>query len=634
MLQVIRDKVTGWIAGVIIGLLTIPFALWGVNNYFTAQVDNYIAKVNDDEISPGEFQNRFRQYQERMNSMFGGSLGAEYFDQPLIKRQFLQSLIQEKLLTQLVQSENLQISASELSTTIAGFESFQVDGKFNPEVYRSLLRQRMMSAQEFEQDIARQILLSKIPQSLSQSAFLTDAELAQSIALEQQKRSFDYAILDASALTDDIQFEENEIQAYYTQHQEDFMIPEKVVVEYLELKASDYLSEVEIDEALILERFESQKTRFVIPERRKVSHILVEVAADASEETKSAAQDKIKMLQDKLAEGESFADLARSYSEDPGSKDIGGDLGWVETGVMVAEFEAGMNLLTQAGDISEPVESPFGIHLIRLDEYEPEQGKSFEDAKPELVLDYQEEQAEKSYLDLADQLVEQAFEDPNSLEPAAEAIGLSLRKSEAFAETGGTGLFANPEVIKTAFSSVVKNESQNSDPIDLADNHMMVLRVDEVLPSEPQALDEVRDMIVNQLKFNRAKEKLAEAVTSVETALSTGENLQAALDANGYTLETLEDMARTTPGQVPGLQEKIFQVSAQEFDPACEELSEGRILCYQLTKVVDGEAAQLAMEEKQQIENRLNQAYSNAELTALIKDLETKADIIIEEDRL
>ncbi len=635
MLQVIREKVTGWFAGVIIGLLTIPFALWGINNYFTAQVDNAVAKVNDHEIPTREFQNRYRQYQQRLKNQFKGAIGPDYFEQATIKRQFLQNLIEEVLLMEWVTKNHLKVSPQELADFIASYQAFQVDGQFNPEVYKSLLRQQGLSARRFEQQVESSILLARIPQFVQQSSFFVEKELAQFVRLLKQKRDFDYGVLTANLQDESLQVSDEEIQQWYEAHKNAFKQPEEVRIQYIELKAEDLAAGKPVDEETIRQRYEQQKQRFVVPERRKVSHILLELPKDADEAARKAAEAKMAEIRAQLDQGADFAELAKQYSQDPGSSTQGGDLGWVEPGVMVPEFEKAMNALTEVGQISPPVRTDFGLHILRLDAYEPEHGKRFEEARAELEKEYREEQAEKAYLEVADKLVEQAFEDPNSLEPAAEATGLKVETSDYFPQSGGQGIAANPEVVKAAFSDPVKNEGQNSEAIELGDNHMVVLRVADVKPESIQPLDAVREQVVQQIKREKAEEKLAETRKQVEQALQDGQSLADALKLAGATVKSLQDISRTDhPKADPGVVAHVFKQSAVDTRPHCDELGGTRVLCYQIHKVVDGSLAEVDKSEREQIEQQLSRSIVNAELEALLAELEAQAEITIMEDQL
>ncbi len=635
MLQVIREKVTGWVAGVIIGLLTIPFALWGINNYFTGPADTYVARVNDHEITTREFQNRYRQYSQRLQEQFKGGIGPEYFEQASVKRQFLDNLIQEVLLMELAVRNNLKVSHQELADFIANYQAFQLDGKFNPEVYRSLLRQQGMSVRQFEQQVESSILLARIPQFVQQSAFFTDKELEQFVRLLKQKRDFDYGLIAANLQDESLEVDDETVSQWYEAHKNEFIQPEEVQIQYIELKSEALAADKPVDEETIRQRYEQQKQRFVVPERRKVSHILLELPAEADEAVEKAAQEKMAQIQAELEAGADFAELARKYSQDPGSSAQGGDLGWVEDGVMVPEFEQAMKQLTESGQVSPPVRTPFGLHLIHLDAYEPEHGKSFEEARAELEQEYREEQAEKAYLDVADQLVEQAFEDPNSLEPAAEATGLQIQTSEYFPRQGGQGIAANPEVVKAAFSTQVKDEGQNSEAIELGDNHMVILRVADVKPESIRPLDAVRQQVVQRIKMEKAAEKLAETRKQVEAALAEGQSLQQALEQAGVKLKSLQGVSRTdNPKADPGVVAHVFRQPAGDTTAHCAELGSTRVLCFQIHKVEDGSMADLAEGEREQIEQQLARNIVNGELEALLAELEAQAEIVILEDQL
>lgn len=635
MLQSIRENVSGWVAGVIISLLTIPFALWGINNYFVSSVEDYVAKVNDYEISTSEFQERLRQYQQRMQAMFGDSLDASYFQQPLIKRQLLDSLIQERLLIDEATSQGFAVDSKTLAETIAGFEAFQIDGQFNPEVYRSLLKQRLMSPQQFEQDIAEQILMSQVPQLLTSTAVLGEAELNVLASLRFQKRSWNYLLLDEMAIADKPEVSDEEIKSYYEENSERYMTEEKIRIAYIEINEEDFLDDVEVDEAVISERYEAQKQRFITPARRKVSHILIELAEDASDEEMQAADKRMQEVIGKLESGSSFSELAREYSEDPGSSESGGDLGWVDKGMMVPEFEQAMLALNEVGQVSEVVRSPFGLHLIRLNAYEPETGLELSEARPELEAEYRKEQAERRYLDAADKAVDLSYEFSENLKITAEELGLQVQESDWFTRTNGDGIAALDNIRDTAWSDAIMYEAVNSDPVEIGKNHTVILRLLDRQDPELKPLEAVRETISVSIYSEKLGNMLTDLYGKMKQTVQEGKTMSELATEFDLGLMEEKEIARTgSDAANPQLKQHVFATAVNQDAPKCVELSTQSYACFRLTAVNNGSLSALSDEEKEQLANELKRRSGNAELNALLASLKSKAEIKIQEDRL
>lgn len=514
MLQAIRDRISGVMAIIVLGLLAIPFAFFGVGNYFQPDLNNNVAVVGELEISQREFQNSFNSYRSQMRRMLGDSFDEMQYATALARREHLEDLIDQRLLQQFAVAGGMDIPQRQLAERIQAIEAFQAAGTFNNEIYTQALAYQGLSPAEFEAGLREDLVTQNLVSALSASGQPPPAEINAVLALENQTRNVDYVFVAAAPYRDSIAISDEQIEAYYNDNQQQFMQPEQLSVDYLDLNPQQNAADIEVDETELRDLYESQKQRFMTEERRRAQHILLTTSDDAGNDD---AEARIRALRERIEAGEDFAELAREYSQDPGSAEQGGDLGWVEPGVMVDAFEDALYALAP-GSVSEPVKTGFGWHLIKLNEIDPSVGKTFEQARDELAQEWIADRIDRQYRDLADEMVNLSFEHPDALQPIADQLGLEIQHSELFTRESGTGIAGNAEVREAAFSDLVLVEQNNSDPIELGDQRMLIVRLNEHIPASPRPLAEVRDQITLLLQRKLASSRAREVAEQIATA--------------------------------------------------------------------------------------------------------------------
>jgi peptidyl-prolyl cis-trans isomerase D len=413
VLQTIREKLTGILAGVFFAVLIIPFAFVGVNSYFTSDAVNSVAVVNEQEITINDFNQSFQNYRRRMQSIMGANFDAEQFDQAIVRREHLETMIDQELLAQLSMEAGLSVANDRLAMAIREIPGFQVDGVFNADVYQSRLSAQGRTPKQFENDMRAQIIMGQFPSSIATSAISTSWELDGYVSLQEQKRAFqailvpaqpdesedvdsetgdpevvdstEEANIEAAETSVEEVIEEEAILAWYESHTDDYRSEERIIIEYLELDAATLGGDVAPDEGQLMALFEEQESRFISPETRLASHILIEVDSQAPELDVESARQEAEDLTVRARDGEDFITLARENSQDAGSAPDGGDLGWVEPGFMVKAFEDALYELTLEKPISEPVQTGFGWHIIYLRVVRPAVGMTFAEARPTIL---------------------------------------------------------------------------------------------------------------------------------------------------------------------------------------------------------------------------------------------------------
>ncbi len=629
MLQLIRDRAQGIVIWVIVGLIIITFALFGLSSYLSDSTSTSVATVNGAEIAPAEFQRAYQNYQQRLQQTLGKKYRPELFNESKIKKQVLKLLIQQKLSNQELDRAGYYAAPNQILNRIAGMTVFQEDGKFSPERYKQLLESQGVNSFVFEKQIARELTEQQLKSGILLSGFVTDNELERSARLQNQKRKLSYILLPKSRYFKSTRLTEKEIKDYYTQHKSEFTTPEKVSVDYVDLNLDNMSREVEVSDKAIAEYYVEQRQSFVRqPEQRKASHILIKVGNAAGD---SAALEKIKKIQKELANGADFAKLAKKYSEDITSARQGGELGYFGRGVMDKTFENAVFSMKK-GEISKPVRSRFGYHLIKLEDIRKAKVAKLKDVKESIRHDLQVQQAEQDFYDTVDKLNNLSYENPDSLAPAAESLGLEIKKSPLFARKDGSGLFARPKVVSVAFSDEVLSEGHNSQLINLSDTHVLVLRLAKHEPPKQQALKDVRERVKVLLQNKKVAEKIKADSVAALKKLRAGTNpkklarsLRAEWKSVGAVSRTDED---TKMALNPQIRHELFQM------PEPEKGKKG----YKNVLLANGDGVLLILSDiingkSYKDENKLNErrkligVYGNAMQSAWMIELREKADV-------
>ncbi len=637
VLQSIRERLTGILAFAILGILIIPFALVGVNEYFTTSGGNNVARINETEITYNDYNQSFSNYRRRMQSIMGANYDPVQFDSLIVRRQHLDSLINQELLTQAAQSMGLDVDNETLAAEIRQIPAFQVEGQFNADVYQSRLLSQGMTPKQFQSEMRAQFVLSQLPTSIAASSVATPTELEEFVGLLAQSRTFTAVLVPAEIPEPPVEFSEEEVTTWYESHSEDYQSEERVIVEYVELDAAFLPVGEPPEEDILREQFESQKARFVSPEQRQVSHILINVAADAGEATKETARETAEDLSRRARDGEDFAALATEYSDDQGSAPAGGDLGWVEPGVMVQAFENAMYELSMESPISGPVETGFGWHVIQLRDLRESTGMTFEEARITLVKEYEDDYAARVFLEQADRLVDLVYEDPTTLESAALVLDLPVNEVGPFPRTGGEGVAAYPDVAAAAFSDLVLLQGSVSDPVNLDENRLVMIKLKEHLPVAVRPLVEVRDEIITTLSDKLARENAEAKANELLAALQTlDSDVETLATESGLEFGLHEEIKRNTTVPDTVLVQEVFRMKTPAAETTVREVlptSNGFALV-ELASVVNGllEGEQLLV--AQQYARVIENGNASQETNAIMSQLRALADIEVFEDRI
>lgn len=564
MLQFIRERAQSWFAWVIVVLIIVPFALWGIHQYFGGGKEIPAAKVNDVEIPQQRLQQALYQQQMRLREMLGENFNAGLFSEQAMRQQVLEGLIEQELLLQTANSAGMRLGNAMLATTIHNIPAFQRDGEFSPDNYEMALRASGLDPRTFEADLYRDMLVQQLHSAVARSEFATRSEIALMQGLLGQKRDIRFIHLPVSEFTGDETVSEDEVTEFYSAQGNRFMQAERVSVNYLELSANVLADAIEVSEMDLQARYEAGKAAFTSPEERRARHILIQVPVDADDSDETIAREKIEKIAEEIRGGGSFEELATSKSEDPVSAEQGGDLGFFGRNMMDKAFEEASFAL-QPGEMSEPVRSQFGYHLILLEEARGGETQGFDEVREQLLREVRNERAEQKYFDLAEQLASLTYEHPESLDEAASELDLPILESALFSRDGGEGVLASPRVSAAAFSEDVLARGNNSEAIEVGRNHMIVLRIREHLPEALRPLDEVRDEIVAELKQSSARQRVLSAAADLLQKLQSGEPVES-VEGTEAEWQLVEGLKRGAAGHEAEVVRRAFAMPRPQDD--------------------------------------------------------------------
>ncbi len=623
MLNFIRERAQGWVAWFIVGLISIPFALWGVNSYLNGPSDVVTATVNGEKIKQTEVQQALQQYRERMRDSMGDNFDPAMFEGEAIKQIVIEGLIEQKLLQQANVDIGQQVSDRIISRLIHSTPAFQTDGQFDPERYRLILARIGQSPSSYEVQLKSDVLAQELTSNIQKSSLVTLADQNAIISLEKQSRDIAYGVISAQSMLDKVEISDEDVKAYFEANKSLYVAPERVAINYIELSVDDLAKSVAVDDDKLKQYFLENQAQFVGPEQRRASHILIEGDEEAALAT-------IKEIQAKLKAGEAFDVLAKAFSSDTGSAEMGGDLGYFQRDVMEPAFEEATFSLVNVGDISEPVKTEFGYHLIKLTDIKSDQGASYADVKDKVESQYRKQQAEDTFYEYAEQLADLSYENPDNLDAAAEALSLPIQETDAFTINGGSGIASNKKVVNVAFSEDVLTNDLNSAVIEISKTDLVVLHKKEHILSSVLPYDSVAPAIREQLRFDKARDLAQQAGQEKLVKLKAGESATSLFsDGDWHTTQSYTRASEDVSEQV--LQNAFSLPVPSVNKPVWSGFSatNGNYIVLSVTNVVNADPSVATDEERDGLQAYLKRTYSSSELQAFMESLKVDADIKI-----
>ena len=600
-----------------------PFAFFGINSYFSGGANAFALKVNDEEVSIRAFDEEVNAQRNRLRQAFGGTIPEGFASEDMLKQQAIETLVVGQVLNSVIEEQGIGVSDQALAKAITSTEVFQKDGRFDKERYQTQLRSAGFTVDAFENQFRRDVAMQDFRNSVAASNFVLDSEQSRVVALNAQLRNATVVQLSLEnelALTE---LGEEEIATHFEENQGAYMHPEAVKIAFLELNSDTLKETIVPTEEEIASYFEENKSNYVTAEERSASHILISIDDTSESEALAQAED----IRKQIDEGAEFSDLASDYSDDPGSASNGGSLGFFAKGAMVPEFEQSVFSMVQ-GEISEPVKSDFGYHIIRLDEIKPEAGKALDEVQDEIANQLKQQRADEAFYERSETLANLSFENPDSLVPAAEELGIEISESDWIDADTREGIGADSRILQAALTDDVRSAGNNSSVIELGPTHVVVLRTVDYKEPAPKTLDEVREEIETQLKSQKARESLRAKADELKATLVEGP--EASDLAAGANLFDARDYKRGDGEPDPAVANVLFSLpkpsEADSKPSAVTSASNGDQFVVWLNEVKAGETTDDVASEGALLSASQS---GNVEYNALVRSLRGKARVEI-----
>lgn len=623
MLQSIRDNSQGIIAKVIVGLIAVTFALFGVESLVSLTAgSNAPATVNGVEISQQDLYQGVQLQRRQMLAQMGDDADPALLDENMISNMVLEGLIEQSILVQSAQNQGLVFSDAMIDQLIISSKEFQQDGQFNRAQFEAVLRNAGLTPLLYRSLVSKEKITEQERIAYLLSAFTLSGELEKITNLQNQTRDMSYFTLSAEPVRADVSVSDDEISEYFESHSAEYMTEEQVAIEYLLLERSALEGGIELSEGDLQEAYQQLVDNYQSQEQRHAAHILVEVS-DSRNDTEAKA--KIDDIAARIASGESFEALAQSSSDDPASAESGGDLGVNERGVFSAEFDDALYGLVK-DEVSQPVRTEFGYHLIKLLNVVKSEAPSFDEAKTDLRADLVAQKAEEEYVGQLEQLADISFSSGDLVEPS-EALALEIKKTEPFSRTGNDDeITSNPKVLAIAFDAELIKEGLNSTPIELDSGRAVVLRVaDHQLPRE-KSFEEVSDQIRAVLLEEKVAEALSVKSDALISRLKSGESFESVAAAQEVISKT--GVTRVQQDVSQELRDALFAMPKPEQGAtyASVDLLDGSKALLSLEKVgLDG--TELKDDEQRFMGMMLNNRQGQLDYQDHLNQLKSKAEI-------
>jgi len=627
MLQKIRDNSQGIGAKIFVWFIIVIFGAWGASTIVSSVINGTPAvSVNGTDIDELEVERSTQIRLQEMMQSLGPDADLSSIDEDLAREAALNELIQQELLLQYAENTGMVISSRSIDRSIAQTADFQVDGVFNGERAQMLIASMGYTPNSYRAALASQGLINQVSYAYGLSGFVTTQEIENIAKLLNQTRDLRYILVSLDTQLNNIDITEEEIEEYYSANESQFVLEEQVSLEYLELDKDAIFDEVVVTEEQIVQRYEEEQLEYQTQIERRAAHILLEAFDDdgMAENLALAAE-----LKSRIDNGESFEALVLEYSDDLGSAEDGGDVGYTTGDNFVEPFEQAL-LTLDVGEVSGPVQTEFGVHLIKLTERSESALESFEDSRERLERDLKSDEVDTLFLQRSEELGNLAFESFDLSDPA-QLMGLEIQTTGLFSRSGGVGIAANSDVINTAFSPQVLLDGLNSDLISVTPSRSVVIRVLEHNQPRLQAMEDVRGEIEIMLQFEKIQEQTLSLGETIKSNYQNDQNIDSLLETQNLSWNQLNGLERSDQVLPPQLVNYIFEMSVPEDDGTVIDglmLNSGEYVVIELQAVKDGSLEDFDETELNSLESFIAQQSANADFEALITGLQNRADII------
>lgn len=624
VMQVMRERAKGWLGMGFALLISIMFAAWGLDQFFDAQRHEVIAQVNQHTIGRHDFEQAYERAARIRRP-------ATELETKLLKRYVLDTLVQVLVLTDAAAKQGFFVSADQVKQQIFSHPEFHMEGVFSEERYREALRGAYLTDRDLKKEIHNVLLLEQFQAGVVGTAFAMPRELDELVSFVHQTRDARLATVPQSRFAEEVIVREEQARQYYDKNTDHFTKPEQVKVDYIELSVPFLAATQQVTAEEIKDYHASHRNDFVIPERIRASHILLALPEDADDEAEDKVLSTLKVIQDQLAAGEDFADLAKAYSDDPVSAKQGGDLDWFGRGQMIESFEQEAFAL-DLDAISQPVRSPYGYHLIQLTGRQAAHEKKLADVSEGIANLIKRQKAEAFIAEKAEAISESLYEHPDTLVSTAEDFDLTI-KTSAFIEKGSQDKLFGQEAMQAAlFSSALLEDGQNSEFIQLEPYHFVAMRVVAHEKETLRPFNRIKKDIMADLKKKQVLE-LTKGLAKDFVAQAKNGTPEAVARTLKLDLDAQEHVTRSASQLPPEVMQTLFDLPApskQEAHPGnVVVLASGDVVAVLVDAIHPGDWTELPQEAHEAYKKGLTQSYGEYDFALLRKQAYDDAKIEI-----
>jgi peptidyl-prolyl cis-trans isomerase D len=628
MLEKIRSAAGTRFAQLILALITIPFALWGVESYIRSPSgQDVVADVAGQKVTAFEFEQALKQQQERFRSMLGGNYDPQLADNPQVRSSVLDELINQRLVIVSAYKSGLKISDAALAERIAAEPAFQEDGKFSAKRYDAVLRSQGYTPRGFESRMALDLQRSEFQDSVMRTAFAGSVPANLFINALEQSREISVIDLTPEKYSAKVKIESNAAKAHYEQRKAEFTVPEQVKAEYVELSLDALAAQTQVSADEVKRFYDDNSARYVQKEERRVSHILINAPAKAPETEMKAAREKAEAIFAAVKKAPaSFADEAKKSSQDPGSAQLGGDLGFFGRGTMVKAFEDAAFSMKK-DEIVGPIQTDFGFHIIRLTGTHPEKVKTLAEAAPEIEAELKKQKAAKRFAEIAQSFSDKVFEQSTALKPIAEELKLPLQSSNWFSRGAAAPPFNNPKLLQALFSEEVLKNKRNTEAVEIAPNLLVAARLADYKPATQKTFESVEQDIIRRLTREQSAALAKQEGEAKLKALREGKSADLSWPV---ALAVSRQNAGALPPEIINLALKADAGKLPAY--AGIENPQGGYTLVQISKVIPAPAGDEA--KIRNYRQRIEQVIAQQEMESLLSALRKDADVKIRKELL
>ena len=626
MLEAIREKFTGWIAILIIGLISLTLVISFGNMDQTPLENDIVITVNSKEISLFDYREEFSNQLQRYQEVFGDQIPKILEES--IKESTTDNLVLKNLLLDYIDQQGYRVSPQYVAELIKENSQFRLGDVFTKENYAAILASQGTTVPEFENNLRIQLEINQLRRAVIDTSFMTAGEFRRFVQLQMQERTGEYLEISNQQFIKDVAIQSENIESYYQENTDFFMTEEQIDVEYIAIDVDDIADSIVFNDEDLKEYYEDNIERFVSNEERRSRHILI--ATDEQDSEKSAL-DLVTSIKNRLSEGEAFEILAKEFSSDPGSAENGGDLGWAERGLFVPEFDETLFNL-EINQISEPVKTQFGYHIIQLNELKIGIQQNFDEIENDLRFEYSRLLAEETLFDLASQMDDLSLQAFNELDSVASKLDLTIQTQDSVTRNSSTLLNQDPELIELLFNPVSIEQTENT-PVFEINNTILVARVAEHRLPMTKEYSLVKDQIISFLEAEQAKKLAEDYANRILQDFSEFSSFEQLAEDNSLEVMEFDSVLRSNTDIPSALLEPIFQFSELDIENnrVIDVQDSENIYLIKLTQINPGQLENFSDEERTAGKQQMSEEIGSSELDAFAETLRENATVVIDD---